>query len=374
MKRVRVMHFITGVDVGGAERLLLSVLGKVDRGRFDVAVCYWKGTGALRGEFAAEGIRVIALPEAAHSTFWKAVALYRLLRSDSTMILHTHMIHATLIGRVMGTLAGVPVILTTEHNTSNWRRKYYLINLVYRWTARKSQVILAISEAVRRCLIDIGKIDPRKIQVMHDAVDLERFRPCRPDLTLKAALGLESSSGVIGCLSRLEQRKGLQFLVGAVRMLKVRHPDVRLIFVGEGPSRNSLEELVRTYQLQANVVFAGLQADIVRYLALFDVCVLPSLHEGLSIALIEALAMEKPVVATSVGGIPEVVSDGVEGLVVPPRDEEALARSIGRILEDRVLARRMGEAGRRKAELQFDLGRHVERLEQLYLSLLPQEA
>jgi len=373
MKRINVLHFITGLDVGGAENFLLNIVRKTDRSRFDIQVVFLKGAGSLRREFEAIGVRTMFLGECSHLLIGRVMCLYRFLRRGGFDVLHTHLIHATLIGRIVGRLAGVPVIVSQENNTSNWRKRNILVNLLYALTVVQVQRIIAISEAVKRCLIEIGNVDPKKIEVLYDGVDLQEFRPRNIDHELRRSLHLEDASPIVGCIGRLDPRKGHCYVIQALSKLSSDYPNIRLILVGDGDQRERLTKLGQQLGVAEKIMFVGTQKDVRRYLSLLDVFVLPSLQEALSISLIEAMAMGKAVLATNVGGIPEVVTDGEDGLLVPSHNEQRLAEGIRVLIENKPLADRLGSSARRKVEEKFDLNTSVHRLEQIYYELLTHE-
>ena len=369
-RQIKVLHLITGIDIGGAEKLLVAVTRELREDGLDVAVGYFKGTGALRKEFEGNGIRTVYLGEQTLFMIGRAVNLYRLLKAERFDLVHTHLIHATLIGRVVSRIAGVPIVITTEHNTSNWQPKYLPVTILYRLTGSLSHKVIAISEAVRKCLLNVARIDPSRVEVVYDGVDIARFNPGLDAAGLKKELGLADAYPVIGSVSRLDARKGLEYLVGAIASLIPEMPGTRLVLVGDGPERTRLQDQAKQLGVERIVTFAGSQEDIVPFLAIMDVFVLPSLFEGLSVSLIEAMAMMKPIVATNVGGIPEVVTDGEDGLLVPPRESGSLAAAIRRLVRDRPLADAMRTAARKKIEQKFSLDQLVRRLEHLYENLL----
>jgi glycosyltransferase involved in cell wall biosynthesis len=201
-------------------------------------------------------------------------------------------------------------------------------------------------------------------------VEANRFKWAASDPTKKEALRSVPGEVVIGTIARLVWYKGLEDLLKAAALIVRRYPSARFLVVGDGPLRQALEEKARALRLNGTVRFLGAVPNASSLLPHFDIFVLSSLWEGMSNSLLEAMAAGKPVVATDVGGSPEVVIDGKTGFLVPPKDPEALASAILHLLADRELARNLGEAGRIRVESEFTLEIMVARLEELYDSLL----
>ncbi len=364
---IKVLHCITGIDLGGAEQLLLSTVRKLDKEKFNISVCYFKGKGALRAEFESTGVRVFFLGDYSHWTIGKAIALGCLLSELSPEIVHTHLILATIVGRIIAWYSKVPVIVTTEHNISNWQKKYFLLFSIYKITTMFTDKIFAISEAVKKQLIMKGKIKSEKITVLYDGVDLSIFDP---KLILEQSHYADSAYPIIGCISRLDQRKGIRFLIEAITILKSQYPHIKLIIVGDGKERQRLESMATEHEVTENVFFTGEQKNVIPYFQMFDIFVLPSLSEGLSVSLIEAMAMKKTIIATNVGGIPEVVANGKEGILVPPGQANEIASAIAYLLKNAKRANLMKVAARKKVERKFNLDILVKKLENFYETLV----
>ncbi len=366
MKKVKVLHLITGIDVGGAEQYLLSTCRASNRKRFEIIVCYLRGKGALRKEFESSGVTVCNFS----GSWWSVISRYgRLLnfiQSARFDIVHTHLIRATLAGRILARLASTRIVFTTEHNVSNWQRRYFVVTLLYRWTAGNVHRIFAISDAVRESLVTIGKIDPDKVEVLRPGVDVSEFVQKAGNSSRRSRANFSEATPVIGCIGRFDVRKGQRVLVDAVARLREEYPRLKLILVGDGETRPAIESQVSQLGLESHVVFKGIQRNIREMLRAFDVVVFPSISEGLGVAILEAMAMGKLIVASRVGGIPEAITDGKQGRLVEPGDPVRLANAIKEVLTDTVAARRMKAAARAKCKSDFDVRVVVRRLEQVY--------
>jgi glycosyltransferase involved in cell wall biosynthesis len=214
--------------------------------------------------------------------------------------------------------------------------------------------VVAVSGAVKNALIESG-ISREKIEVIYNFIPLERFNPGLVERNeVRRELGIDSDSIVMGTVGKLHQGKGVFELLSAVQRLVEKYPNVRLLFVGDGPERTRLEQKAQRLFMHDKVIFAGLRKDIERMYAAMDIFVLPSTcREAFGMVLIEAMAMGKPVIATTMGGIPEIVDNEVNGILVPPQDPDALAHAIARYLEDGTFARKIALEGRKMVEQKF---------------------
>jgi glycosyltransferase involved in cell wall biosynthesis len=229
--------------------------------------------------------------------------------------------------------------------------------------------VLVNATAVRDRLT-AGGHSRRGISVIRNGVDIDRFAPRPPDVALRASLGLASKTPLVALVSRLNPMKGIDDFVQAMALLTGRYPEARFVIVGDGASRRELEEQARRLGLAERVVFTGTQLNVAAILSQATISVVPSLSEGLSNVVLESMATGIPVVATRVGGTPEILEDGVTGLLVPPCDAPELAAAVGRLLGDPAMARRMGDAGRARAVARFSMPTMVSQTETLYRAFL----
>ncbi len=369
MRPFSVAYLVPSLDYGGSETLLLSFLKFLDNERFTPEVHCFYHAGKLSQEFRDEGITVHEwnAPKRDPLTFFRMISCLRRKRFD---ILHTHLFDRQ--GRVAGYLGGIPVIVTTYHLVTDWdtggglseRIKVSIDSL----TSRLNDRIIAVSDEVRKNAIEKGGIQADKIVTIPNGIDTSFYRSVPINETLRDELGLRGKR-VILAIGRLVEQKGHSYLIRAAGKLKQQYPDISVLIIGEGPLELTLKSQIGQEGLTDEIRLLGVRRDIPELMALSDIYVMPSIYEGLPITLLEAMASEKPIVATSVDGIRGVIEDDVHGLLVPPRDESTLAEALSMLLGNRGLAALLAENSRKTAEENFDIRLHVRRIEDIYLQL-----
>jgi glycosyltransferase involved in cell wall biosynthesis len=367
---------------GGAQVHVQNLVGRLDPARFDVEVIALADGPAVR-RLRAQGtvVHVVATDDdaAAHD------AVVELLRARPPHVVHNHMFRAEVIGtRAALTLAEQgyprPFVVGTVHSSrvrSDTDRE-----LLRRLTASMDQLIAVSRSIVAKLVIEGRTAAP--VELIYNGVDLERYEYTEACCTLPEEYGLPEGSPLVGVVARLEPEKGHATLIEAWPSVLERAPEARLLVIGEGSQRALLEaqaeslgllgepcapdRCVGTRQARpgAKVIFTGLRDDVPAVTAALDVAVMPSYREAQGLAILEAMALRRPVVATRVGGIPEVVEHEQTGLLVPPHDPEALAEAIVRLLTDHPLADMLARAGHDVAHARFSLGAMVSAVSAIY--------
>jgi glycosyltransferase involved in cell wall biosynthesis len=363
-----VLILIKGLGRGGAELLLLSATPYLDRERFSYRFAYllpWKD--ALVGDLTSAGFPVHCL-DGAKGPGW--VGRFRsLVGRERIDLVHAHSPVAAAGARLAaGRRARV---VYTEHNV--WRRYHratYAANLV---TFPRNDHVFAVSDEVRASVRYPGpmrRLPMPPVETLHHGLDPAAVAGWGGTGNgVRAELGIPAGAPLVGSIANFKAAKDHATLLRAAVTVRAAVPEVRFLLIGQGPLEPETRRLASELGLDGTVLFAGFRADAHRLAAEVDVFTLSSTYEGLPIALIEAMALGRPCVATSVGGIPEVVRDGSQGVLVPPRDPDALAGGLVRLLADPGLRARMGAAARERA-LDFDIRKAVRRMEQVYSGLL----
>ncbi len=368
-RKIRICLLIPKFGIGGAEVQVLDLIRHLDKSQFAVSLlCLTAGLDEMEQEarpyletFARVGFRWRFFP----ISFTRMVTWLRRGRYD---ILHCHMPIADVIGRPAGWLARIPVILTTEHGRNVWKPWYYLLfermlNVVTDMRICVSQDILEIRN--RREGTPLSKL----VRIPN-AVETVKFRnPTRNRASVMAEFGWDPLDPLVVSVGRLEAEKNYPALVEAVGRARLSFPRMRCLLVGGGTRHDELLAMVSCLGLGEHIRLAGSRSDIPDLLGAADVFVLASLKEGLPVSLLEAMAAGKAVVVTSVGGMAEVISDGENGLVVPPGNVEELASAIGRLLGNKDLRMMFGKAVRDKAEREFGIQQVVEEIARVYTGL-----
>jgi glycosyltransferase involved in cell wall biosynthesis len=356
----RVLMLTKGLGRGGTERLLAGAVRHLDRGRFHVEVAYllpWKDAFVAEVEAAAVPVHCLDAPRAT-SLGWVG-RLRRLVREHEIDLVHTHMPVPAAIARLA--LPGRhPAFVHTEHNL--WGRYRPPTRLANRATYRRNAAVIAVSDGVA------GSIRSQvPVEVVAHGIDTGRLRPADDERrdAARRALGIDAEAPVVGTVGNLTAKKDQATLLAASARLAGEHPHLRVVLVGSGPLEHELRTRALRLGLGDAVVFAGSRDDVFDLLPAFDLFALSSRFEGLPIALLEAMASGVPPVVTRVGGVPEVVTDGEDGLLVEPGDPDGLATCLGKLLAD---PGRRAELGARAVEraAAFDLAHAVRRIEAIY--------
>ncbi len=337
MNKRRVLHLITRLPIGGAERMLLGVLRNLDATRFDSVVCCIQDRGELADEVESLGIPVHALGLMERGGFDRRVvpALRRLIREQRVEVVHSHLYHANLYGRIAAWREGIPVIASV-HNTYS-RRKWHR-HLINRLLAKLSFRITAGSADVERDILVHDHVAAEKVVRLPNCIDLDRVETSLAAAAAKRQLGFGPTDPVIGTVGRMEEQKGHAFLLDAFarlrKMPELEAMPLRLLVVGDGRLKSATEQRAKDIGIVGACRFPGSIKDLADIYRAIDVFVMPSLWEGLSLAMLEAMAAGLPMIATDVGGARDVLGDGLRGVLVPPADAGALAQAMRDLLID----------------------------------------
>lgn len=361
-----VLHLCESSNTGGAESMLISLVEGLDKDRYRSLVCLLSD-GWLKGELEKRRIETVVIPQPRSLDLPWLFRAHRLLRDRGIHVMHSHEFATNVYASLLSRVTGIPTVATAHgknYYPEKWRRR-----AAYRFAARNS-VMVAVSEDLKRFLAQRVGIPAGSIRVVHNGIDLARYAVHERNHAVRAELGIGTGRRLIGTVGNLFAVKGQTYLLKACKAVAGAFPDFVLLVAGEGEQLGPLEKEASDLGIAGNVRFLGFRDDVPSLLQAMEVFVLPSLSEGLPLSVLEALALQKPVVATNVGGIPEIVEDGVTGYLVPPEDPEALADRILRLLRDPRLAAGMGRAGRNRVEEAFGLEQMIRNYQSLYDGVL----
>lgn len=366
----RVLFLIDELDVGGTEQQILELVKRIDRRRYEPIVCCFR-PGKVSAEIAASGVRVIEIPKRGKVDPRFVLTLARMMRREHIDLLQAYLFTANTWGRLAARIARVPIIVTSERNVDMWEEMYKQRLGV--WLDRWTQRTIGNSEAVGDYLAGKG-ITRDKIRVIYNGVDTSRFDgPVDPHAT-REELGIPAHHVVIGHLARLEPQKDPRTFLAAAAIVAKRNPNVSFLVVGGGSLKADLEREAKTLGLTDRMIFTGPRRDVPRLLAACDMSVLSSVKEGMSNTVMESMAAGRPMVATSVGGNPELIRDGETGFLVPTRDPQAIAEGLQRIIDDPALAKSMGLQAKARMAERFSVEAMVSETERLYDELVAEAA
>jgi glycosyltransferase involved in cell wall biosynthesis len=367
--RITVMNLIGSLQVGGAEQQVVSLAPMFDKRKFKVVVCAMQPGGALRDRLDQAGIEYICINYRIRSYIPTMLRFISLLKREKVDVLHMHMYTAARFGRIAGLLAGVPVMVTTDHGHDPWKRWWHIAfdRVLLRYTDLRIGVSQDVADAIRGC----ENPPPEKLAMIPNGVDPAKFEvPATERTRVRTELGITDDVPLVGAVGRFVEPKAFHVLIEAIAKLAATRPDVRLVLVGDGPLRAELERCAADLGVSDRVIFAGMRMDVPSVLAALDVFAMSSISEGLPVVLLEAMASAKPIVVTRVGGIPEVVSDHEDALLVAPNNPLELATAIGALLADHALADRLGKQARTKVVAHYSVAASVRNLERVYQELL----
>lgn len=380
-EKIRVLHIITRLDKGGsADNTLLSVLG-LNKEVFKVDLLSGRTNfpspklTQLKEQNLIQYKEIGQLVRAIHP--FKDISalsqLYQYIKKGRYDIVHTHSSKAGLLGRLAARMAGVKHIIHTPHGHIFYgyygRCLSFMFIILERWAARFTEKIITLTNSGKEEHVQYKIAPAHKFITIHSGLELGSLQPSDTKNDVAKEFNIDKSDKLIGTVARLVPIKGHEFLVKAAPLVLQHYPDTTFLLIGDGPLRKKLENLAQQLNFFDKIVFSGMREDIPRLLNAIDIFVLPSLNEGMGRVLIEAMVLAKPIVATRVGGVPDVVEDGSSGLLVPPADPDALADAICTIMKNPALASKLASHAAICSQ-KFSHTEMIRQLENLYKSVM----
>jgi glycosyltransferase involved in cell wall biosynthesis len=365
-RRLCVLTTVDGLMTSGAEILATQIALGLDRDRFESIICSTRPSAPEHVAAARRsGIEVLELERRSKLDVWRWSPFVRLLRSGRVDIVHAHKFGSNLWTAALSPLSDVPVLLAHEHTWSFSGKP--LRRIVDReLIARAATSFLAVSASDRQKMIEIEGIPPEKIRFVPNGIP----DPVPGDgARVRAMLGIPPTAPVVGTVCALRPQKAVEIALDAVERLLPEQPELRFVVVGDGPELPRLERDAARLRGRAHFLGRRPNTEIPDLVAAMDVVVCSSSFEGTPLAVLEWMAAAKAIVATDVGGIPAIIEDGVEGLLVPPHDPAALSAAVGRLLADPAERARLGGAARRRQQAEFRLEHTLDILQELYEAL-----
>jgi L-malate glycosyltransferase len=348
---------------GGQNQVLITVNGLRAMGQRAALVAHPGGELRRRASEGLELIPLVPRMEMDLTAAWRLARVVKQLRPD---VIHAHDPHGLAMAALAlslgaGAKSGAPAPPLVASRRVDFHLKG---NSFSRWKHRQVDCFIAASEAIRRMLVADG-VPAERTTTVHEGIDLRHVQAA-PPVNVHEAFWLPHGAPVVGNVAALVPHKGQRHLIEAAHLVVRDMPDARFVILGEGELRDALERQVREYHLEKHVLLPGFRTDVLGCIKSFDLFAMSSVTEGLGTSLLDAMACGRPIVATRAGGIPEIVEDGVQGLLVEPRDHRAMARAIVMLLRDEPRRRAMGDAGYARAGARFTVERMVEQTAAVY--------
>jgi glycosyltransferase involved in cell wall biosynthesis len=369
MKPLNILHVISKLPVGGVENQLLLTLRNYDRTKLKPLVCSLLDKGEIGKEIEDLGIEVISLNKLKHRFDPTIIRdIYNLIKMRNVKIVRTHQYHANLYGRLAAWLAKVPCIVASVHNIYTIDRKPHR-RVINRFLAEFTDKIVAVSETVKHDILKYDGLSEDKVTVIYNGIDTVRFSDVDGSI-IRKEFNIQSDIPIVGTIGRLTLQKGQKYLIEAISLVKKRFPQIILLIVGDGPMKEELKEYAKSIGLNGHIIFTGSRRDIPALLTAMDIFVLPSLWEGLPNALLEAMAVGKPIIATDILPVREIINSKELGILVPAKDSTAIASSIESLLVNKTFAETLSNNARKRACSDFNIETTVSRYTYLFKKIL----
>lgn len=357
----RIFYLITDLDIGGAESMLFELVQRIDKNKFIPEVGCLKGKGIVGKKLGTLGIKVRYFHIEKLWHIYKLLKVVTFLRQDCFDILHSYLFHANIIGRVCGKIAGIPIIISSIRVCEKKKLYHLWMDRITNWMVNLE---ICVSKEVKNFTIEKVGIPEHKLEIVENGIS---------DSFLDAVTSYRNkkvSSLIVGTIARLSRQKGIEYLLYAAKRVINQFPDITFVIAGKGPLASQLKELSIKLGISGKVRFLGFRNDIPELLSVIDIFVLPSLWEGMPNVVLEAMAAEKPVIATDTGGSKDLIDSNINGVLVEPGNSEALAKAILKLLGDPAQRQRLGESARGKIKERFPIDKMISKTEQIYTQLL----
>ena len=379
--KTRVIWIIDSLGPGGAENITLSLMKNFDKEKFDLRVCVLqvREGNPIAKKLEQDGIPVdlVSVPTLRHPANLPKIISY--LLKHHPQVVHTQLEFSDILGSVGAKLLGIPSVSTlhtvglinlAEDQSAHWRNELM-------WFCQRHFMsrVIAVSNDTRSFHIKEGRLPKGKVITLYNGIDLAFYKDISQTQleAVKASLGLPFDAAVLLTVAVLREQKGIQYMIKAMPTILETVPNLYYLVIGDGEYRQTLENLTRSLGLDEHVRFTGHRSDIPELLATSDFFVLPTLTEALPTVLMEAMASKKAIVASNVGGIPELVTDGVNGLLIPPANPSELSKTCLHLVQNEALRNKMASAGLSIVKKQFTIQLQVDKLSNLYMELINNE-
>ncbi len=367
MNKPSICYFLPTMNIGGAEKHVIHLASALQQRGYPTRIVTIFQEGPLKDHVLRENIPFTCLHVKSGwnlATVWK---IFQWLRANRTDILHTYLFGFHFYAGLPARLLKVPVILSSRREIAQWKkRRHWLVENFGNYFADR---IVCCSRAVQSWTLERENVRPEQVLTIYNGVDLNDFNPQSDGLRVRQEFGIPEGAFLVGTVANFSHEKGYPYLLDAISVVLEKNPSVWFLLAGAGPLQPEMKARAAVIPRSRQIIFAGSRSDIPEILSALDVFTLASIIEGFPNVVLEAMAMAKPVVATEVGGIPELIETGEDGILVKPRASGPLAEAILQLLADRGLAGRLGNHAGEKIRRDFMLTKMLDQYEALYLSL-----
>lgn len=369
--KVKILFVIDGLEFGGGERVFAQIINGLSRDHYEIHVASFP-EGAFRTMLPPH-VTFHAVDFSRRADFRILLHLYRIIKDHGIHMVHGQGGRAEFFARIAARLGGTKAYISSiampveGYDVSPMRRSLYEIldHATERWVNR----FLVCSSALERLLMDEHGIEERRITKIYNGIEWKEYQPEVLEggrQEVRGQLGLDNETPLVGAIGRLVWQKGFIFFLKAIPIIYHAFPQARFILVGDGPLKEILEDEAKRLKILERTKFVGYTKEAKKFIAAMDIVVIPSLREGFPMVTLEAMALEKPIVASEIDGITEQIKSGTDGILVPPQSPESLARAVISLLQDRDFATRMGKSARKKVIEEFSAEKMIQQTMKVY--------
>ncbi len=375
-EQFRIIYIIDRLGMGGAERLMVPILKHLDKKHFLPRVCFLQNQSdsSIAEKIRELGISVDFIPVRRLRNPSNIPRLIKYLRQYHADLVHTQLEFSDILGNIASKILRLPSVCTVHTLPPHEKRIRAKLRQRLFWLSHRifCNRVIAVSEGARKYYLNISKNQPGKVKTIYNGIDPDRFITIEKSkqIKLRRELGIAEDASILITVAVLRPQKGLQYLIDALPAIIKAIPNVYYLVVGSGDYKTALVEMAENAGLKKRIIFSGMRSDIPELLSIADVFVLPTLTEALPTVLMEAMAARKPIIASDVGGVPEIISDKENGFLLPPKDPAKLAEACIELVTAPDLRKKMGDAGWKTVNKIFNIRRQVKQLEILYDELL----
>ncbi|MBI3805604.1 MAG: glycosyltransferase family 4 protein [Nitrospirae bacterium] len=367
--KIHICHIISGDLWAGAEAQAYTLLKGLSKKPSLQLSAITFSNGYLAKKLLDANIPVDVVDEKANNALQISRNIYRILKRRDVRIVHTHGYKETFLGGMASRLSRVKGIIRTHHGKGVIDSGAYHSLIEKLNSLFFSDALISVSEDLKRCLTDYG-YQRVNIDVVHNGILTDEVRPTASSDKIKSELQIDQESIVIGTMGRMVAIKGHRYFIEGAKEVLAKHDHLVFIIAGDGPLMDGMRQEIKRFGIESKVKLIGFRNDPFNVLNIFDLFAMTSLHEGIPTVLLEAMWLGKPIIATRVGGIPEIISDGCNGLLIDPADGHAFASACLRLIDDRVLRDKLSEGARESFIGKYDVGRVAENIEKIYKRFL----